>query len=329
MVGLSGAALDAAALAATLRGHLADLAVVPEVVSGPSEGPWEQLVWARERAATGAIAVAWIERGTDGCELRLLLSAPERLYARHLATPGDPLETREILGVVLRGLVASLAAHEAPPEMVALTVPAPPDPPPSPPPPAAPDPGPSASPRPAARLVLGLAYAGSSYAAALPWASGAALELGALTPRGLVVAFDAAGLAHAAWTPTLGQQRLGDAALRLARVALALRLGVRLHLGARRRFFFEPALALRGELAVWRPAAGSRALSGVGVRAALSPTLGVGVALPRGLALVLRLGLDLWLRNLDLVARTGAGATTLARPPLPGASLAAGLVWTR
>lgn len=324
---------DAAALALTLRGHLADLATEPAVEPLPEGAPARNLAWARERLAAGAAAALWIDtRPGAGTTLHLLLPAPERLYARHLDTPDDPLETREILGVVLRGLFSDAGDPAPPPDMEALDVPppaaaAPPrDPPATATPPA--DATPPAPPPRTPRLLLGLAYAGSVYAPALPWASGLALALGLRGRRGLVLAVDAAGLLHAPLTPVLGAHSYSDARLRLGRAALALRLGLRRPLGARRRLFLEPALALRGEALIWRPLAGSRAEAGAGLRLALAPTLALGLDLRRGLALTLAAGLDLWLRNLDLVARTPAGTTPIIRASSVGATATAGLNWT-
>jgi hypothetical protein len=325
---IEGGRIDAVAVVQALRGHLADLAVGPAVEARPAAARAEQLAWGRERLAGGAGAVVWVEAAGQGTAVYLLLGAPERLYARHLDTPDDPLETREILGVVIRGLVASLAAREAPADMEVVAVPAPaPPPPPAPAPTPAPPPSPPPPPR--VRLWLGLGYVGSSYAAALPWASGAALELGLLGRRGLVVAVGGAGLLHAVLTPTLGQQPVDDARLRLGRVGFTLRVGFRARLGARRRFFVEPAVVGRGEAVVWRPIEGSQARGGAGVRAGVAPTVHLGLELGRGFALVVAAGLDVWLRNLDLVARTPAGTTTLVRPPTVGATVGLGLVWVR
>lgn len=313
-----------------LRAHLADLAIAPAVEARPTATLADHLEWAREHLATGADAVVWVEpAAVDGHLLYLLLGAPERLYVRHVDTPDDPLETREILGVIIRGLVASLAASEAPADMevVAVPVAAPPAPPPAPLEPTA-EPPPS-PPEPRFRLLLGLGYAGSTYAARLPWASGLSFEIGALGRRGLVLAFGGAGLLHPAFTPTLGQQTRDDARLWLGRVGFTARVGVRIPLGARRRVFVEPALVGRGEVFMWRPRANSRAQSGAGVRAGLAPTLTLGLALGRGVALTLAAGLDLWLRNLDLVARTPVGTTPIVRPPVVGATAGLGVVWVR
>ncbi|PCC73022.1 hypothetical protein SAMN02745121_06516 [Nannocystis exedens] len=329
---IEGGRLDAVAVVQALRGHLADLDVGPAVEARPAAALAEPLGWARERLAEGAFAVVWVEAAAgQGSAVYLLLGAPERLYTRHLDTPDDPLETREILGVVIRGLVASLAASEAPADMEVIAVPVPEERPPSPAP--APPPAPAAPPKPAPaprlRLSLGLGYAGSSYAAQLPWGSGLGVELGVLGRRGLVVAVGGAGLLHPPLTPELGQQTRDDARLRLGRVGFTVRVGFRVPLGARRRFFVEPAVVGRGEAIVWRPTAGSQARGGAGLRVALAPTVGLGLQLGRGFALVLAAGLDLWLRNFDLVARTPVGTTPLVRPPTVGATAGLGLSWVR
>ncbi|MDC0721065.1 hypothetical protein [Nannocystis bainbridge] len=322
--------IDAVAVAQALRGHLADLGVGPAVEVRPAAALADQLVWARERLAGGAGAVVWVEAAGQGSAVYLLLGAPERLYTRHLDTPDDPLETREILGVVIRGLVASLATREAPLDMEVLAVPVEAPPPVAPEPAPAPvAPAPKPAPAPAVRLLLGFGYVGSSYAAQLPWASGLGLELGLLGRRGLVFAVGGAGLLHAALTPELGGQRFDDARLRLGRLGFGVRLGYRIGLGARRRVFVEPALAGRGEALVWRPTAGSQARAGAGLRFGVAPTLGLGFELGRGFALVLAAGLDIWLRNFDLVARTPVGTTPLVRPPTLGATAGLGLTWVR
>jgi len=328
---IEGGRIDAVAVAQALRGHLADLGVGPAVEVRPAASLAEQLGWARERLAEGVGAIVWIEEATagQGSAVYLLLGAPERLYTRHLDTPDDPLETREILGVVIRGLVASLAASEAPADMEVIAVPvveAPPPPVPAPAPAAAP---PKPAPPPRLRLLLGLGYVGSSYAAQLPWGSGLGLELGFLGPRGLVVAVGGAGLLHPVLTPELGQQTRDDARLRLGRAGFTLRVGFRVPLGARRRVFVEPGVVGRGEAIVWRPTAGSLARGGAGLRVGVAPTVGLGVELGRGFALVLAAGLDIWLRNFDLVARTPVGTTPLVRPPIPGATAGLGLAWVR
>lgn len=327
---IEGGRIDAVAVVQVLRGHLADLGVGPAVEARPAASLAEHLGWARERLAAGATAIVWVEAAAgQGSAVYLLLGAPERLYTRHLATPDDPLETREILGVVIRGLVASLEASEAPADMevVAMPVTAEPSPPaPAPQPATAP---PEPAPTPSLRLLLGFGYAGSSYAAELPWASGLGLEIGFLGRRGLVVAVGGAGLLHPVLTPAIGQQTRDDARLRLGRVDFTLRLGFRVPLGARRRVFVEPAVVGRGEAIVWRPTADSLARAGAGLRVGVAPTLGFGLELGRGFALVLAGGLDLWLRNFDLVARTPVGTTPLVRPSLVGATAGVGLVWVR
>lgn len=321
--------VDPALVEQTLRGHLADLAVAPAVAPRPTAALADHLDWARERLAAGADAVVWIEpAAAEGHLLYLLLGAPERLYVRHVDTPDDPLETREILGVIIRGLATSLAASEAPTDMDVVAVPAaePPAEPPA--PPSTPTESPP-EPQPRLRLLLGLGYAGSTYAARLPWASGLRLEIGALGRRGLLLALAGAAMLHPVFTPALGQQIRDDARLWLGRVGVAARVGLRLPLGARRRVFVEPALIGRGEVLIWRPRANSRARSGAGLRAGLAPTLTLGIALGRGFALALDAGLDLWLRNLDLVARTPLGTTPIVRPPLVGATAGLGVVWVR
>lgn len=328
---IEGGRIDAVAVVQALRGHLADLDVGPAVEARPAAALAEQLEWARERLAEGAQAVVWVEAtGGQGSAVYLLLGAPERLYTRHLDTPDEPRETREILGVVIRGLVASLAASEAPADMEVIAVPVPEaEPPPPPPPPQPAPPPPKPPPAPPVRLLLGLGYVGSSYAAQLPWASGFGLEVGFLGRRGLIVAVGGAGLLHPALTPELGQHSFADARLRLGRVGFTLRVGVRVPLGARRRVFVEPALVGRGEAVVWRPTEGSQARGGAGLRVGVAPTVGLGVQLGRGFALVLAAGLDLWLRNFDLVARTPVGTTPLVRPPTVGATAGLGFVWAR
>ncbi|MCY1058071.1 hypothetical protein [Nannocystis sp. SCPEA4] len=328
---IEGGRIDAVAVVQALRGHLADLEVGPTVEARPSASLAEQLGWARERLAEGVGAVVWVEATAgQGSAVYLLLGAPERLYTRHLDTPDDPLETREILGVVIRGLVASLATSEAPADMEIIAVPVPEERPPPPaaaPPVAAPAPKPPPAPR--RRLLLGLGYVGSSYAAQLPWASGLGLELGFLDRSGMVVAVGGAGLLHPVLTPELGQQARDDARLRVGRVGFSLRVGFRFPLGARRRVFVEPAVVGRGEAIVWRPTAGSQASGGTGLRAGAALTVGLGVELGRGFALALSAGLDVWLRNFDLVARTPVGTTPLVRPPTFGATAGLGLTWVR
>ncbi|WAS95873.1 hypothetical protein [Nannocystis punicea] len=330
---IEGGRIDAVGVVQALRGHLADLGVGPAVEVRPAAALAEQLGWARERLAEGAGAVVWVEATAgQGSAVYLLLGAPERLYTRHLDTPDDPLETREILGVVIRGLVASLAASEAPADMEVVAVPVA-EPPPPPPPPAPAEPRhaipPNPPPAPRLRLLLGLGYVGSSYAARLPWASGLGLELGFLARNGLVVAVGGAGLLHSVLTPALGQQTFDDARLRLGRAAFTVRLGYRVPLGARRRVFVEPAVVGRGEALVWRPSAGSQARGGAGLRVGVAPTVGLGLELGRGFALVLAAGLDIWLRNFDLVARTPVGTTPLVRAPTVGATAGLGLAWVR
>lgn len=329
---IEGGRIDAVAVVQALRGHLADLGVGPAVEVRPAAALAEQLGWARERLAEGVGAIVWVEATAGhGSAVYLLLGAPERLYTRHLDTPDDPLETREILGVVIRGLVASLAASEAPADMEVIAVPvaeAPPPPPAPAPQPAAASP-PKPAPAPRLRLLLGLGYVGSSYAAQLPWASGLGLEVGFLSRRGLVVAVGGAGLLHPVLTPALGQQTRDDARLRLGRAGFTLRVGFRVPLGARRRVFVEPAVVGRGEAIVWRPTADSQARAGVGLRVGVAPTVGLGLELGRGFALVLAVGLDIWLRNFDLVARTPVGTTPLVRPPTVGATAGLGLAWVR
>ncbi|MEZ4382611.1 MAG: hypothetical protein R3A79_14835 [Nannocystaceae bacterium] len=331
-----GDALTSEALAATLRGHLADLEIDAAVVDrAADEDLGERIAWAREAAQGGAEAVFWVEPAPAQEHATLFLFARagggERLYKRRLTLPDEPLERQEILGVVIRGLASGLDAREPPPDMEELAIPA-----------AAPTAAPPASdrdipeetggeaatPRPR-RLLLGLGYAGSSFAADLPWAHGVGVDVGLLTRRGLVVAGELTWALHSPLTPTLAGAVYADARLRLSRASLGLRLGYRARFGG--RLFFEPAVVVRGEAAIWWPLPDSRAQRGAGARLAVGPSVTAGVALGRGrnLALIARAGLDLWLRNLDLVATSASGAVTIARPPVAGASVLAGLQYAR
>ena len=324
--------LEAPPLELTLRGHLTDLAITPEVeLRGPDDGLRGHLGWARRRIQAGAEAVFWLVRPPSGeATLYLLLDDPERLYMRALPLSAEPIETQEILGVVIRGLFTSLAKSEPPPNMEEVPLPEPAG-------GAAPPAIEGASSDPVSydiqnkrpRLHLGLGYAGSSYASALPWAHGVGLSIGLLGARGLAFTLDASWLLHGVLTPTLGDARYADARLRLGRGGLGLRLGYRAALGARRRAFVEPALSVRGEALVWWPVDSSQALRGVGARISAGPATTAGVYLGRGFGLSLTAGLDLWLRNLDLVAKTPAGTTPVATPSTVGASVQAGLVYVR
>ena len=327
--------LEAAPTELTLRGHLTDLAITPEVeLRSAGGGLRGHLGWARGRIEAGAAAVFWLERPPSGeATLYLLLDDPERLYMRALTLSEEPVETQEILGVVIRGLATSLAKSDPPPDMEEVPLPGRRAEPAADADPAATEapeePVPGEVQRKRARLLLGLGYAGSSYASALPWGHGVDLSVGLLGARGLALTLGASWLLHGVLTPTLGDARYEAARLRLGRGGLGLRLGYRAALGARRRAFIEPALAVRGEALVWWPVDGSQALRGAGVRVSAGPATTAGVYLGRGFGLSLTAGLDLWLRNLDLVAKTPAGSAPIAAPSTVGASVQAGLIYAR
>ncbi len=331
----AGAELRATPLEQTLRGHLSDLAITPEVEPrAADDGMRGHLEWARAGIDSGAEAVFWLEQPPSGAAtLYLLLGDPERLYMRALTLSQDPLESQEILGVVIRGLVSSLTKSSPPPDMEEVPLPAratergpgPEQAPEG----APPGPGPQEPAKDPLRLTLGLGYAGSSYAAALPWGHGIGLSVGFVAARRLALTADLSWALHSPLTPSLGEARYDDARLRLSRGGLALRLGYRVTLGARRRAYVEPALALRGEALLWWPLAGSRASQGVGLRLSAGPAASAGVTLGRGFGLAVTAGLDIWLRNLDLVAKTPAGSAPIAAPSTVGANVLAGLIYAR
>lgn len=327
--------LEAASTELTLRGHLTDLAITPEVeLRSAGDGLRGHLGWARGRIEAGAEAVFWLERPPSGeATLYLLLDGPERLYMRALTLSEEPVETQEILGVVIRGLATSLAKSDPPPDMEEVPLPGRRAEPAAdgaqPATEASEEPAPGEVQRKRARLLLGIGYAGSSYASALPWGNGVDLSVGLLGARGLALTLDASWLLHGVLTPTLGDARYDAARLRLGRGGLGLRIGYRAALGAQRRAFVEPALSLRGEALVWWPVESSQALRGAGVRVSAGPATTAGVYLGRGFGLSLTAGLDLWLRNLDLVAKTPAGSAPVAAPSTVGASVQAGLIYVR
>ncbi|MCB9701123.1 MAG: hypothetical protein H6711_04480 [Myxococcales bacterium] len=337
-----GDALAAEPLALTLSGHLADLGVTPTVEArGADEAIARRIAWARASLREGAEAAFWIAaapaESPGEARLFLLHGDPARLYARPLALPEDPLERQEILGIVIRGLVDALLGRDAPLDMEEVALPEAEAERPAAAPPAdaaaaaVGDEGaaPAEPAPPRARLLLGLGYAGSSFAGALPWGHGAALELGAITRPGIVVAGELGWIIHGVLTPTLGGAAYPDARLRLGRAGLGLRVGYAIRFGARRLGLVEPALVARGEAVIWWPQAGSRALRGAGMRVALGPAATLGVELGRGLALALRGELDLWVRNLDLAAHSSVGSVVVVRPPRVGASVLAGLRYAR
>ncbi|MEZ4451883.1 MAG: hypothetical protein R3B09_20635 [Nannocystaceae bacterium] len=313
-----------------LRGHVTDLdASVGFARRSAGDDLGVMVAWARGEQSRGADAVLWIEPGGEGpAILYLLHGSPARLFLRPVTLGADPLETEEILGVIVRGTLASLQGDEAPPGMQEIEAPpveaaaeAPEE---APPTDAAPGPEPPPS-RPRARGFVGLGYAGSSLSAELPWASGVGLVGGREGARGLLLTASIAWTTHGAFTPHIGATEL-DGAIGLHRLAAELALGVRLRPGPRRRGFVDVVAGVRGEAWIWRPRGGSSAEAGGGGRLSLGPGVGGGLDLGRRVAIAAWARLDAWLLNLDLVARTPAGTTPLVHPPPVGASVLAAVI---
>src|SRR5690606_4249354 len=122
--GLGPAADD---LARALQGHVADLeATVTIEARRAGDDLGARVAWARGQLQAGADAALWVEpAAADGpAILYLLIGAPPRLYVRPLTLGDDPLETEEILGVIVRGTLASLSWTEPPAGMEEVPTPA-------------------------------------------------------------------------------------------------------------------------------------------------------------------------------------------------------------
>jgi hypothetical protein len=219
--------------------------------------------------------------------------------------------------VVVRSLVATLS-EGTPPGMQAVAVPEPPPPPAPAPivaPVATPSPPPPAPPPPRLHVDVALGYRGSSFAAAIPFQHGLAVQLLLTTPNGLLVGLTGGWLAA-------GTAVRDDLRLELPRVPLAARVGYRLRRD--RPLHVDLDLGVGGELLFPRVrGAATTPRTTFTARIGVSPGVGLGLRpfkkLPLGLHLHVQL--DAWLRDLAFVVRGPSGDTRLADAAPVGATL--------